>query len=178
MAPRWWIAIMSFFVVAGLVTMGVGFNELAKAYESESWPPAAGVIMSSDVKSNPGDDGQPPTYSAEICYQYVVDGEKLSGTLIKFGDVSTNNSFILQREVNDCVEKYYAGKTVKVYYNKEAPHEAVLEPGVHDSTLYTAWVGFYMVLFCIGIFVIGRNPLGIIAWFRSATGASQEEISK
>ncbi len=89
------------------------------------------------------------SYSPEILYDYVVNGETLSGNWINFGDGSTSNSSPARRYVN----KYRAGKTVKVYYNTEDPSEAVLEPGVDFSTWTLPLLGAFIALFGI-LFVL------------------------
>ena len=164
---RWvWIAFSSIFVVVGLVLMGFGINSLSRASDSESWPSAEGVVISSEVEGHRSRDSG-TTYSAEILYDYVVNGETLSGNSIKFGEVSTGNSSNARRYVN----KYREGKTVKVYYNEEDPYEAVLEPGVHASTWFMPVFGAVFALFGSGFVAIGF----FMGRVRSATDMSQED---
>jgi len=165
-----WIAFNSIFVVVGLVVMGFGINSLSRARDSESWPSAEGVVISSKVESHRSHDSG-TTYSAEILYEYVVDAETLSGNSIKFGEVSTGNSSDASRYVN----KYRAGNTVTVYYNGEDPYEAVLEPGVHASTWFMPVFGAVFALFGSGFVAIGFVFLGR---GRTATDMLQDEMSE
>ena len=150
MSRRGWIAFSSIFVVVGLVIMGFGINSLSRASDGESWPSAEGVVISSEVVEGHRSRDSGTTYSAEILYDYVVNGETLSGNSITFGEISTGNSSNARRYVN----KYRAGKTVKVYYNEEDPYEAVLEPGVHASTWFIPVFGAVFALFGSGFVAI------------------------
>ena len=90
---RWvWIAFSSIFVVVGLVIMGFGINSLSRASDSESWPSAEGVVISSEVVEGHRSRDSGTTYSAEILYDYVVNGETPSGNSIKFGEMPSGNS--------------------------------------------------------------------------------------
>ena len=151
MSRRGWIVFSSIFVVVGLVIMGFGFNYLSRASESESWPSVEGVVISSEVVTHRHDDGD-RSYSPEILYDYVVNGETLSGNWINFGDGSGDGSTSLSAPARRYVNKYRAGKTVKVYYNVEDPSEAVLEPGVDLSTWTFPLLGAFIAL--LGIFFV------------------------
>lgn len=146
MSRRGWIVFSSIFVVFGLVIMGSGFYGLSRASESESWPSVEGVVISSEVVTHRHNDGD-RSYSPEILYDYVVNGETLSGNWIKHG-----NDF--SSEARRYVNKYRAGKTVKVYYNVEDPSEAVLEPGVDFSTWTFPLLGAFIALLGIIFFVL------------------------
>ena len=166
MSRSGWIVFSSIFVVAGVVMMGFGFNSLSKASDSESWPSAEGVVISSEVVTHHHNGGD-RSYSPEILYDYVVNGESLSGNSIKFGVGWTAG------EARRYVNKYRAGKTVKVYYNVEDPSEAVLEPGVDFSTwtfpLLGALIALFGILFFLCLFFQSSDS-------RAVTDMSQEEM--
>lgn len=64
-------------------------------------------------------------YSANIEYNYVVNGNEYSSKKIKWVDITSNS----KAHHNEVVEKYFLGKKVNVFYNPKYPKISVLEPG-------------------------------------------------
>jgi hypothetical protein len=145
-----WIAFSSTFVIAGIVVMILGINSLLKAKASKDWPSTNAIIQSSEIESHHDNDSG-ITYSAEVTYEYLVEGAKITGNKIKFGEVSSSDSSEASRYVN----KYSAGKKIKAYYNTEDPYDSVLEPGVHGSTWFMPIFGLVFALFGSVFVLIG-----------------------
>ena len=97
------------------------------------------------------------SYTAEIVYEYEVDGKPWSCNTVWFGDdVNTSSRSTYVKLTN----KYSVGTQVDVYYNPDDPSIACLEPG-------TKWTSYFGVGFG-GIFaVIGSIMLLVIALVQS-----------
>lgn len=112
-----------------------------------AWPSADGEIVRSDLIEHRGDDwGDAPSYAADVAYVYHVDGTRYEATRIAFGYDSmrlpeTVAAFKLRR--------YPLGARVRVFYNPQAPGDAVLEPGRARYAL--ALIGFGAALAAGGV---------------------------
>ena len=145
-----WVAFSSIFVIIGLIVMAFGITSLLEAEASKNWPSTNAIIQSSEMERHHGSDSG-TTYSAEVTYEYSVEGDKITGNKIKFGKVSSSDSSDATRYVN----KYSEGKKVKAYYNTDDPYDSVLEPGIHGSTWFMPIFGFVFALFGSGFVLIG-----------------------
>ena len=145
-----WIAFSSIFVIIGLIVMAFGITSLLEAEASKNWPSTNAIIQSSEMERH-YDSESGTTYSAEVTYEYSVEGDKITGNKIKFGKVSSSDSSDATRYVN----KYSEGKKVKAYYNTDDPYDSVLEPGIHGSTWFMPIFGLVFALFGSGFVLIG-----------------------
>jgi hypothetical protein len=133
-------------IATALAAFGAGYFAwfiwaLIAAWRSRHWPTTNGKVVSSKVEID-HDDGE--LYRAAVSYRYVVDSIEYCSERIFFGDFSWTWGF---RSARRRVAKYYAGSTVRVYYDPETPEEAVLEPGF-TFTMFVA--GFFGILFLVG----------------------------
>jgi hypothetical protein len=130
------------FFVAGLMTYKHLTKPIAEEAEaSKDWPTSEGIITSSELNKTRDRDGK-DMYSANILYEYSVDGKEYSDGNIGVMDGSTS----MKSSVKNTVRKYAKGKKVTVYYDPEFPGTAVLEPGVGF------WSGILLklpLIFCI-----------------------------
>ncbi|MGD9789303.1 MAG: DUF3592 domain-containing protein [Phycisphaerales bacterium] len=126
---RWAAAVVGgLFLVVGVV-MAIRATRLAVA--SRNWPSVPGRILKSLVTTE-----QPPTqvgefrpdvFVAKIEYEYVVAGERHTGTNISVGgDLHTSN----RQRAEDAVATYGVGDAVDVFYDPSKPSRAGL---VHDA---------------------------------------------
>ncbi len=99
--------------------------------------------MSSDLDRNRGDDGT--TYSAEILYDYKVDGETYSSNRVGYGDYGSSNPSGARKVVN----KYPEGLELEVFYMPDKPDESVLEVGIQKRTYFLP--AFGAVFFVVGL---------------------------
>ena len=131
-----------FGFIFGLVFAAIGFCVVyffglpivTQAKASLEWPQVSGVITSSTVQSRRDDDGT--SYSSEVTYDYTVDGEKMSGETVYFGDYVSSSS---RSTASKTVRKYPVGKEIQVYYSPESPDECVIEPG-------TTWSSYFVLI--------------------------------
>ena len=122
---------------------------LNNATASKSWPAINGIIKSSRVITNRDNDGT--MYSADVVYEYLVNGQKYNSSTIRFeADFKSSNS----SKAYEVINRYPEGREVQVYYNPEKPELAVLEPGAFFSS-YIIWlVG--LLFFIIGCLLINE----------------------
>ena len=131
-----------FGFIFGVVFAAIGFcivyffglPTVMQAKASLEWPQVSGVITSSKVQSRRDDDGA--SYSSEVIYDYTVDGEKMSGETVYFGDYVSSSS---RSTASKTVRKYPIGKEIQVYYSPESPDECVIEPG-------TTWSSYFVLI--------------------------------
>lgn len=118
------------FLISGIVVLFFGVRSLRDANNSTSWPTVPGVVVSSDVDRHTSDDGT--TYSAEVLYDYDVDGESYSSNSVSFGSYSSSSS----SHARDIVRKYPKGSDVTVAYDPSKPESCILEVGVQLQTWF------------------------------------------
>jgi hypothetical protein len=143
-------------VIGGLLLVGgffltyrVGKPIRDQAAASTSWPVTDGRITASRVERvKQGGDGK-ATYTADITYEYALDGRTFEGDRVWFGDdYSASDASAFRAAVG----RYPVGQAVKVHYDPAEPAESVLEPG-------TTWSGSALYFIGLGLMTLG----GIIA---------------
>jgi hypothetical protein len=125
------------------------FRAAGKAKAAETWPAAAGRVVSSEVKKEESTDRQGGTttwYNPVVSYAYSVAGRELTGRRIRFG----NYRFAGRKKAEAALAPYPAGAAATVRYNPANPEECVLEtarPG--PIYLIMALFGFLFIGFAI-----------------------------
>ncbi len=126
---RWAPAVVGgLFLVVGVV-MAIRATRLAVA--SRNWPSVPGRILKSLVSAEQPTtevgDFRPDVHIARIEYEYVVAGERFTGTNVNVGgDLHTSN----RQRAEDAVAMYGVGDAVDVFYDPSKPSRAGL---VHDA---------------------------------------------
>lgn len=95
-----------------------------EAVASKEWPTVEGTITRSELAKSRDSDGN-TMYSANVNYDYIVDGKQYDGSSIRVVDGTTS----VKSGVKKTVRKYKEGSSVTVHYDPEFPNTAVLEPG-------------------------------------------------
>ncbi len=119
--------------------------------------------MHSKVKiTRTGDDDR---YTADIKYEYRVDGTTHDGERVYF-DLKSLTSFFepsynLRSEAYDIVDDYPCGATVDVYYDPDDPGQAVLERRIDTTALMIALGGGALGL----VIGLGAIAFGLIQTF-------------
>jgi hypothetical protein len=142
------------FLLVGLVVLGWGLRNLTKAAQSDDWPTAEGQIVSSEVRtsrnSSSGKNGSSgPSYRADISYRYSVNGASYTGDRVAYGDYGSGNP----SHAREIVDRYPAGRDVKVYHDPEKPAECVLEPGTKPQAFILPTVGAVFALVGFGMLI-------------------------
>lgn len=113
------------FFVAGFMAYQHLTKPLAEEAEaSKEWPTVEGVIANSELNKSRDSDGN-DMYSANINYDYTVNGKQLNSSGVR----TVNGSTSSKSSVKKTLKKYAKGTKVTVYYDPEFPNSAVLEPG-------------------------------------------------
>ncbi len=145
------LAGLFFGVIFSAVGFGVAFYVgkpiLNNANASSDWPSVSGVITTSRVTTSRSDGST--MYSADVVYDYTVEGQKYTGDNVFFGgNYSTSSS----SGINKIVNRYPKGKTVKVFYDPNEVGNSVLEPGTTWSSYMVYGVGLLFLV--IGVLVL------------------------
>jgi len=136
-------------IIAAIMIVGgwLAYQHLTKpmadeADASESWVKTRGTITHSDIKRDRNSDGK-TMYSADIRYEFEVDGEVFEGDKISFGaDFSSSDASVAKKRL----KKYTRLKTVDVYYDPEFPGSSVLKPG---GNMWTIIIKYAPLLFSL-----------------------------
>jgi hypothetical protein len=139
----------SVFATAGIAALAGGLIGLSRARNSEHWPKAPGVIRYSDLlRDQPTERGASSSYSANLVYEFEVEGQKYFGRVRRFGVFHGD----LPQEAGTA-QRYTEGTAVQVAYLPTNPNLACLEPGVEKATYTLAIAGSALLLFATAIFV-------------------------
>ena len=114
-----------------------------RAATSIDWPTADGRITRSELERF-RERGQ-TMYSADVAYEYALDGKTFGGNRVWFGDDARSSDPTAWRRA---VDRYPVGSGVKVYYDPDDPQESVLEPGL-------TWAGSVIYLLGLGFLALG-----------------------
>ena len=113
---------MFFSILIVIATLGIGFwflyaaiSTRQKSKIAQEWPVARGVVTVSEVvedRMRSATGKASVSYIPEVRYEYNVNGEKLTGNKIVFG----NSSYAYITAAEIC-EHFPVGAPVDVYYN-------------------------------------------------------------
>ena len=132
--------------VIGLIFIAIGVGgvhfyagpKIKEAKESVKWPSVTGKVLTSDVNTSRNSDGK-TMYSAEVAFNYTVEGKTYTSSSIDMGPKSSSSS---SSDAYNTAGQYPVGKSVSVYYNPELPSHGVLETGVPTSLTIIYWGGW------------------------------------
>lgn len=128
-----------------------GWNNYTGAKASENWPSTDGVVVSSKVEVDEGKSAdQEPRYTAVVMYKYNIKGYEYTADKVSY----SLKSSLKQSDANRVIDRYPQGKKVKVYYNPDKHHIAVLEPGMASASYFPIIFGIMVTVFCILVIVV------------------------
>lgn len=165
-------------VVGGLLLVGgffltvrIGKPIRDRAAASVAWPTTDGRITGSRVvRVRHGRYGT-KTYTADITYEYALDGGTFAGDRIWFGDdYSASDASAFRAAVG----RYPVGKAVKVHYDPAEPAQSVLEPG-------STWSGSALYFIGLGLMTLGGllvvSTAGTLLFVTAALGGHPRRTS-
>ena len=119
---KWVLLFMGviFTLVGGVLFYVLFILPMLRIEEAKSWEPVDATVLSSEVLTHYGDDGN--TYSIEIAYEYQVEGRLLRGNRYQFMGGSSSG-YQGKRAV---VEQYPVGKEITIYVNPAEATESVI----------------------------------------------------
>ena len=129
-------------IIGAALTIFLGIPMVMNALESKGWPSTDGVITVSEFTTNRDNDDGSITYGASVAYDYKVNGTPYTGSTVHFGQYGTSDPSYGRGIVN----RYPAGKQVRVYYDSGDPSTSVLEPGAGWSSFMVAGIGALFTL--------------------------------
>ena len=122
LAQRFWRHPLT-FVAVGVVLLLFGVYTRVQSLRSTNWPVAHGVITQSQVRTTYGRERRrDPSYSADIAYQYTVDGKNYRGTNVSYAKGFFDSP-------STTVSHYPQGSVVDVHYDSRDPATSVLDAG-------------------------------------------------
>lgn len=128
-------------MIGGFILLPQSIHDYRSARAISAWPTANGTVIASHSSPVPSGD----FHSAQVAFQYEVDGVAHTNELWNFGNKAACDSIVDQYPIN---------ATVSVFYNPNFPETSVLDP----DTL----VDFHDYMFWgVNIFLILGGVLGI-----------------
>jgi hypothetical protein len=132
-------------VVVALMVIGKGGFQLFEVCQTYKWASTEGTITSSSLSRSTGK----PLYWAQIQYRYFVSGKEYESSRYSIAETF---SYAKQRP-REIIEEHQAGSKTQVFYNPEAPSEAVIDRFPFESPI-AFLVG--ISLFIFGTYVFPR----------------------
>jgi len=153
-----WIALLlgaAFFAFMGAVVLRSAARDVWRGLASTSWPRVAAEVVRSDVTSEASrsSDGSTSTiYSANLLFEYQVDGESYTTDRIRFGE-SLGSGDPSEPELQRL--RYPEGARASVVYDPDEPWMAAARPGVRAGALVPIVAAFALLLGATLIVVTG-----------------------
>jgi hypothetical protein len=138
-----------FAAVGALFTYLMWLGPWLELRQSASWLEVPCVVQTSGIKTHDSSEGG-PTYSIEMTYRYVVDGDEFIGTRYNFTTSSSNARAWRER----VVAAYPPGRSTICYVNPKDPLDSVIVREMSSD----AWFGLFgglFVLVGLGMFIAG-----------------------
>jgi hypothetical protein len=138
-------------MIIGLGVALYSFKQISLARGSYNWPSVPAKIVSSEVKATQREAEKKrvyTTYSADIAFQYTVNGKEFTSNLAMIDQPPKTFS----TDAQTLVQKYPPGSTVMAHYNPQNPNQAILEMGVARSTYVAFVVGVVLAALGLGLF--------------------------
>ena len=141
------------FAVCGIGTLLYGVRTRRLQEQSQSWLPARGVVLRSEVEieTRTSHRGSHPTtftfYRPSVTYDYEYQGKKYRSRRIIVANINWP-----KKEAEEAVARYPADSEVSVWVNPNRPNMAVLERGMVGKSRKYLLVSLVGILFlCIAI---------------------------
>jgi hypothetical protein len=144
------------FIIIGTIFLVLIVGDVWDAVNSRGWDKTQGEIISSEVEVYVSSDSEGDStvmYSAEIEYNYSINGILYRSSKIGFTEYSTSSAESMQ----EIVDSFPVGSTVTVYHHPNDVNDVVIMPGM--STPLWVMVGFGLLMPLIGIGLLTNGAL-------------------
>jgi hypothetical protein len=131
------------FLLFSVLFFYLGFPGINKGLESNKWPVAKGVILSSTIRTgHKMKSTSQRSYTPLVLYEYTVNKKKYRNNSITSFDVGGG-----QNKALAVMNKYSPQTIVDVHYNSKNPSESLLETGVPTSSIIFTGIGVASFIF-------------------------------
>ncbi|MBC8096440.1 MAG: DUF3592 domain-containing protein, partial [Akkermansiaceae bacterium] len=120
---------------------------------AQKFSSTSGTILSSEVTHNTDSDGT--THGVKITYAYTVAGREYVGDRFRYGNFSSSDC----GWANQAVREHPVGSAVPVFYDPQAPEQALLRPGLAGSDLFLLMFMTPFNAVMLGFWWFGWNQL-------------------
>jgi uncharacterized membrane protein len=138
------------FVIIALGLVWSALNGYRQTRASQNWQETTGTILYSGVqerRSSNGRGGRSVSYYPQVVYEYRVMGQQFQGNQIRFGgEVGFGFYGMVERRVT---ENFPVGKQVSVFYNPDAPQQAVLERKTSSRSPILIGVAIFIIIMLV-----------------------------
>lgn len=131
------IYLSSLVAFLGLALLVKATRDRIKSNRARSWPTAQGKVLDSRLREVHDADGK--TWEVYILYEYLVNGESYRSDVWRLQAGSSSFTGAAQKTI----ARYPIGSTVTVYFNPEAPADAMLEPAKMTWWMFFAGTSFF-----------------------------------
>lgn len=121
-------------VLIGVLMSGFGIYFIGQGYEAEGWTKVEGRVVSStiqvdiDIHSRSAKSEEQRRYCPSITYEWQVDGKTYTGSRYRLGE--THEKYKERAEAGAAAARFRTGEPITVYYDKDHPSQAVLDPSL------------------------------------------------
>ncbi len=127
----------------GIGLLLLGLHQRRKLMASMNWPQTMGTVTKAAISVTEGgdaEDGYTISYSPEVQYYYVVNGQAFYGTCI----AHVGRSYANQAQAQAALARYPVNSPVAVYFDPMKPSDAVLVRAAPGSN-FLVWAGAIIV---------------------------------
>jgi hypothetical protein len=138
-----WAALLALFSVAILCAIAASLYEVWRADHAAAWPTTEGTVVESRPILGCARRGSTYTgYFAIVRYQYRAGGVDHASDRVVFGA----STCYAKEAAQSITAQFPPAARIKVYFNPQAPAEAVLVPGRVDESTWTGIVFLFFLL--------------------------------
>ena len=137
-------------IVFWAIPAGIWTNEILPGQQSLHWQRTTAFVVSHQTTRIIAVRGSTP--ALRIVYSYVYLTHHYQNDLVRFSEPNRGEKF------EDGLT-YPIGRSVLTYVNPERPEQAILEPGIQETSLDFFWFGILLALVTSGLSLRELNKL-------------------
>lgn len=139
-----------FGFVIGIVCFWVSAKLIRLFFKVQKWDRVEAKILSKEIFLRPKYSTSRTPYGIKVMYEFNFNGRKYTGDKMTLPELLGGHVNYMQKDAEKRILKIES--TPQLYVNPNNPDESVL---------YCRGIGFYLIIFCIGILscLIGLSAL-------------------
>jgi hypothetical protein len=149
------------FALIGGVMVWIAINSFARDRAVKSWPSTDGIIISSTIEGTwtqvQDQWGHMQAYEncePKVRYTYTVNANTTDSNTLEGSKLSRVRTSTSRAEAQKWIDRYPAGKAVKVYYDPKDPASCVLEMKTSVGGVILAAMGGVFLLLGLSFIVV------------------------